>query len=209
MRPILDGLLTGLLLQLALGPVFFYIVGITLDSTVVNVLCAIIAVTIVDFFYIWLAIIGVANIIQRDRFSTIIRVLGSLILILFGAAIMHKGVVGVTQPQFTLEGAWTPIKSFTSCFVLTISSPMTIVFFSGIFSTKAIEKGYQKDQLYYFGFGTGSATFFFLTLSMLAIHFVKSGISNTIIQVMYCIVGIVLIYYGVTRSRVFLPKKEN
>lgn len=205
----LDGLLTGLFLQFSLGPVFFYIVGITLDSTIVNALFAIAAVTIVDYFYILLAIIGVAKLIQRDRFRVVCGVFSSLILVLFGVAMIYKGGVELAQTQLTGGEDWTPLKSFSSCFVLTILSPMTIVFFTSIFSAKAIDKGYQKGQLYSFGFGTGFATVLFLTLSMFTIHLLKTNIPSPIIQSMNCIVGIVLIYYGVTKGRTILVRKSE
>ena len=44
MTPLLNGMLTGLFLQLALGPVFFYILGITMTGSYINSLSGILAV---------------------------------------------------------------------------------------------------------------------------------------------------------------------
>lgn len=59
--PFFDGLIAGLFLQLALGPVFFYIHGIALDSTFGDVLFAVSAVTLVDYLYIILSIVIVED----------------------------------------------------------------------------------------------------------------------------------------------------
>ena len=52
MTPLLNGMLTGLFLQLALGPVFFYILGITMTGSYINSLSGILAVTLADYIYI-------------------------------------------------------------------------------------------------------------------------------------------------------------
>lgn len=45
----LKGLITGLILQIAIGPIFFLIVNITLQKTLLDGLSAVVAVTIVDY----------------------------------------------------------------------------------------------------------------------------------------------------------------
>lgn len=62
-----NGLITGLLLQLAVGPVFFFIINLTIQKTVIDGLAAVMAVTIVDYFYITLSIIGVGTMLEKRR----------------------------------------------------------------------------------------------------------------------------------------------
>jgi threonine/homoserine/homoserine lactone efflux protein len=66
MVSVFNGLFTGLLLQFAVGPVFFYILGITMDSSYFNSLCAIAAVTLVDCFYITLSLLGIGKFLHKD-----------------------------------------------------------------------------------------------------------------------------------------------
>ena len=200
MKPLLNGMLTGLFLQLALGPVFFFILGITIDSNYINSLFAIMAVTIADYVYIILSLIGIGKLLQEDKIKTIFGAVSSIILILFGAMILYKGLVFINNTEQISSIAWTPINSFTSCFVLTISSPLTIVFWTSIFSAKAIEKKYKNKQLVLFGIGTGASTFLFLSLTMMILSLLKSNIPSMIVQILNCIVGLLLIYYGITRT---------
>ena len=211
MGPFFSGILTGIFLQLAIGPVFFYVLGITVDSNYANSLSAILGVTLADYFYIILSLIGVGRILQQDKIKKVFGVASSVMLILFGAMILYKGLSlsGVDQPVKAF--VWTPVKSFVSCFVLTISSPLTIVFWTSIFTTKAIEKNYMKRQLVVFGFGTGFSTFLFLGLTMAGIILLKANIPAMFILGMNCTVGVLLMYYGITRSVNFLrgPVKEG
>jgi threonine/homoserine/homoserine lactone efflux protein len=199
MTPLFNGMLTGLFLQLAVGPVFFYIFGITVDSNYVNGLSGILAVTMVDYIYIVLSLIGIGRLLQEDRIKKIFGRVSSIILTLFGLMMLYKGLLFINGAEQVKSIAWTPVNSFTSCFILTASSPLTIVFWSSVFSAKAIEKNYKKKELVIFGIGTGLSTFFFLSAAMLILSVLKSGIPNLMVQVLNCIVGLVLIYYGITR----------
>ncbi len=209
MKTLFDGVLTGLFLQLALGPVFFYILGITVDSNFTNSLFAILAVTLADYIFIILSLYGIGKLLQKDKIKTIFGIFSSLILMIFGLMIFYKGFIFIDNvgPLNSIE--WTPLKSFTSCFILTISSPLTIVFWGSIFSAKAIEKKYGKRQLVIFGIGAGASTCLFLTFTMMMLSVFKSGIPNMIVQALNCIVGLVLIYYGIIRTVKTVSKNKK
>jgi len=196
---LLDGMLTGMFLQLAIGPVFFYILSITMDSSYINSLFGILAVTLADYIYILLSMIGIGKLLQKKGIKKKFGVISSFILVLFGLMILHKAIAGISDTAHAFS-AWTPLSSFTSCFILTVSSPLTIVFWSSIFSAKAIEKNYQKNQLVIFGIGTGLSTFVFLSVCMWILSLLKSGIPAWIVQILNCIVGGVLIWYGIIRA---------
>ncbi|MDD9303376.1 MAG: LysE family transporter [Desulfobacter sp.] len=197
MKPLIDGMLTGLLLQLALGPVFFYILGITMDSNYMNSLSAIFAVTLADYIFIVLSLIGIGPFFQSEKVKIWVGMTGAIVLILFGSLIFYKGFMVFSGPKPLME--WTLVNSFTSCFALTISSPLTIVFWGSIFSAKAIEKRYKQKQLVIFGLGTGASTFIFLSLTMMILSFLKSEIPHVAVQILNCSVGLALIFYGTQR----------
>ena len=58
-----NGLVTGLFLQLAVGPVFFYIINLAIQRTIFDGLLGVLAVTIVDLFYISLAFFGIGKLL--------------------------------------------------------------------------------------------------------------------------------------------------
>ncbi|EMS77130.1 lysine exporter protein LysE/YggA [Desulfotignum phosphitoxidans DSM 13687] len=114
-----------------------------MDSDFINSLSGILAVTLVDYIYIILSLIGIGKLLQKNGIKKKFGITGSVILVLFGLMILHKGIAGISETAHVVS-VWTPLSSFTSCFILTISSPLTIVFWSSIFSAKAIEKNLSE-----------------------------------------------------------------
>lgn len=205
-----DGIITGLFLQFALGPVFFYILGITMDSDAINSLSAVLAVTLADYIFIVLSLLGVGKLLQEDKKKRLFGLISSALLILFGVMILYKGIMfEATHAHGAGSMAWTPVRSFTSCFILTISSPLTIVFWGSIFSAKAIEKGYLKNELVLFGLAAGASTFIFLFSVMTGLSFFKSAIPPGLVQMLNCGVGLLLITYGITRTATISSKNKD
>lgn len=201
------GLITGLFLQLAIGPVFFYIINLTLQRTIFDGLIAALAATIADYFYITLSIIGIGKILQKKKFNKIFVIISSTILIIFGALIIRNAIIGLTT---SIEiNSSNLLSSFVSVLILTLSSPLTIVFFTGLFTAKAIEYKYTKNQLYLFGLAVGSATLLFMGTSVIIFSLLKETIPLIVIQSLNIIVGIVLIGYGLIRIiKTYTPQQQ-
>lgn len=194
-KAVRNGLMTGLVLQLAVGPVFFFIINLTLQKTIFDGLVGALAVTTVDYFYITLAILGVGEILQKKKVKKVFGIISSIVLMIFGALLIKgisTGGYSVTEQVKTMS----LFSSFTSVFVLTISSPMTIVFFTSLFTAKALEYNYAKKELFLFGLGTGSATFLFMGTSVVLFSLLGGAIPSLLIQVLNGIVGCLLIGYG-------------
>jgi threonine/homoserine/homoserine lactone efflux protein len=210
MRPYLNGLLTGLFLQLSIGPVFFFIFGITLESNYLNSLSAILAVTIVDYLYISLSIFGVGKLLEKPKVNIVLGIIGSLVLIVFGIITLVNSFRTINIGFTDNTSNWNIYNSFSIVFFLTLSSPLTIIFWSSVFVSKAIENNYIKNQLIFFGIGAGFSTFVFLSLTMLIISLIKTNIPLFIIKTLNIFVGITMIFYGVIRFiKVVKPKNAS
>ena len=193
-----NGLLTGLLLQLAIGPVFFFIMNLTIQRTFLDGLMGVLAVTIVDYFYITLAILGLGKILEKKQVKQIFGVISSIVLIIFGAIII-RDIIG-SDPSTAVETASTNLlTSFTAVFLLTISSPLTIVFFTSLFAAKAVEYNYTNRELFIFGLATGSATFIFMGSSVILFALIGEVIPILLVRTLNLLVGILLIGYGMVR----------
>jgi len=196
---ILNGFFAGLLLQVALGPVFFFILNIALQKTLADGLFAALAVTLVDYIYISLAILGIGKLLEKKRIKFILGIISSVVLAIFGI-VMITSITEVTANTIS-DGTVNSdyFSSFLSAFILTISSPLTIVFWTSLFATKAIEKQYIKKQLVLFGISAGLATLIFLGLSVIVFSFIKLSTPIIIIKILNTMVGILLMIYGVIR----------
>ncbi len=146
---LLKGFITGLILQAAIGPVFVFILNISLQYGLLNGLSAVLGVTVVDYLYIILAIAGVGKILEIKKIKRIFTVLSSAVLVVFGVLLLENGIQFSMNGSFSVKEA-TVISSFLSTFILTVSSPLTIVFWASIFTNKTIEYSLCKKELVFF-----------------------------------------------------------
>lgn len=189
------GMATGMLLQLAVGPVFMFIVNTVFQYGRVNGLAAVTGVTIADYIYIFMAVSGVAVLFNNAKLKKKTAVISSVVLIGFGILILIKDR-GLIENRI-ITGNITILKSFFYAFFLTISSPLTIIFWTGIFSIKAEQYKMKFNELLCFAAGAGAATFLFLSMVVLILSSVKEGIPRTVLDIMNSIAAIIIISFGV------------
>lgn len=195
MKEFRNGLLTGLTLQLAIGPVFFFIINLALQKTFFDGFAGVLGVTLADYIYIFLALFGIGKILEHQKYKKIFGIVGSIVLILFGGFII-RGIIGGASINNAVSNTASILTSFSSVFFLTISSPLTIVLFTSVFAAKALELKLTKKGLLLFGLGTGFATFLFMGSSMIIFSLIKETISLLLVQILNGIVGSLLIGYG-------------
>jgi threonine/homoserine/homoserine lactone efflux protein len=198
MKVFKNGLLTGLVLQLAIGPVFFFIINLVFQKTILDGFVAVLAVTIVDYFYITLAILGIGKLLENTKVKKAFGIISSIVLIIFGLFII-KNITNINIPNTININSTSLFSSFVSTFFLTISSPMTIVFFTSLFAAKTVEYNYTKRELFIFGFATGLATLIFMGSSVILFSLIKETIQTILIQTLNLIVGGLIVLYGVLR----------
>lgn len=204
MKPFRNGVLTGLALQIAIGPVFFYIMNLNLQKTIFDGLIGSVGVMLGDYFYIALSILGVSKILENKKVERVFAVASSIVLAILGIWMISKGLHTFT----TSVNAMTPslFSSFITCLFLTISGPISMVLFTSIFTARAAEFNYTEKDLVKFGVGVGLATGIFMASSSVVFSIVKGTIPILLIQIMNIIVGCVLIGYGGVRLVKVLKK---
>lgn len=190
-----SGLIIGLALQLAIGPVFFYIINLTLQKTTLDGLVAVLGVTLGDYVYITLGVLSIGELFKKGKIKKIFGIISSVVLIIFGIFII-KNIFGVNISNDVDVNSISLFSSFVSTFILTISSPLTIVLFTSLFTSKAVEYNFSKKQLFIFGFGTGMATLLFMGISVILFSLIKETVPIFLIQILNLIVGCLLIGYG-------------
>lgn len=195
----LNGFSTGLLLQFAIGPVFFYIMNISIQRTTVDGLFSVLAVTLADYCYIFLAIAGIGKFLEGIKREKAVGIVSGVVLVFFGILIILSSQNTFASQSQSLLTQSNYLYSFISAFILTISSPLTIVFWMGLFATKTIESNYTTKELVIFGLAAGLATLVFLSLSIILISLFKNAIPDFVIRPVNICVGIVLICYGAIR----------
>ncbi len=171
--------------------------NLVLQGSFADGVAGVIAVTLVDYFYITLAIFGIGKLLENKKVKKIFEIISSAVLAIFGIIIIKSVLAGTDTSSVIISASI--FSSFASVFLLTISSPMTIIFFTSLFTAKALEHNYTKKELLIFGLGTGFATFLFMGLATTIFSLIKESVPLLLVEVLNSVVGGLLIGYGVMR----------
>ncbi len=196
MSAIINGLSTGLFLQLAVGPVFFFVANLALQRSAWDGFAGVLGVTLADGLYITLAILGAGKLLERERVKAAFAVIGAGLLFAFGIIIVSGVMRGQGAIPLATVNTANLLASFLSAFSLTLSNPMTIVFFVSLFAVKAAKHRYARKDVFFFGLGTGLATFVFMGGAVCLFTFIKASVPDALVQILNLFVGLLLIVYG-------------
>lgn len=194
---ILKGFRFGMLLQLAVGPMCLMVFNTSTTYGFVYGLHLVFAIALIDALYIALSCVGVASIISKEKIKVIVKLIGCLVLILFGVNTI-SGAFGLSLlPRIALLSNASSEDLFVQGLLLTASNPLTIIFWSGVFSTQIIESKWNRKQLFLFAIGCVLATIIFLTAIAILGSILSSFLPQIIVKFLNVAVGIVLIYFGI------------
>ncbi|MFT3985358.1 MAG: LysE family transporter [Lachnospiraceae bacterium] len=194
---VLKGLRFGMLLQLAIGPMCLMVFNTSTTNGFIYGLQLVLAIAIIDALYIALSCVGVAAIINKAKVKAAIKLVGCLVLVLFGVNIISGVFDFAFLPHIVLFSSTSSENLFFQGLLLTASNPLTIIFWSGMFSTQMIENKWNKRQLFFFALGCVMATIIFLTAVAFLGSILSGFLPQLIVQFLNAAVGIVLIFFGI------------
>lgn len=195
---VLRGYRFGLLLQIAVGPVFLFVLKTATESGVLAAEAAVVAATIVDAIYVTLAIIGVGLFLDKPKVKDILRYFGTFILVYFGVgSILGSFGIHIIPGFGNILLSANISSAFIISIILTASSPLTILFWTGVFATKMTQKSYNKTDMKMFGFGAVLSTLTSLGAVGLAAGLLHPIMTQKIISMLNILVGIIISVFGV------------
>lgn len=192
----------GMLLQIAIGPVCLLILQTAIASGFSTAESGVLAVVLVDALFIFAAIWGIGMLFNRfPQTKAVLKIFGGIVLILFGLSSILS-VFGISLlPGLNLNAHANNQSFFFTMLLLTLSNPLTILFWAGVFSTKLAEANFQRSQAYAFGSGAVLSTAAFLSLVSFLGSLANAYISSTFTQILNFIVGLVLVGFGLYTMR--------
>ena len=201
MKRYLDGLRFGMLLQLAIGPMCLLVFNTAKNTGFINALYLIGAIALVDAFYICLAGLGASRLLAKEQIKNSINVIGAGVLCLFGINVILEAVGNDAILSLSLNSDARSI--FVQGLILTLSNPLTIVFWGTILTKKMMEEKFQQMDLFVFSVGLVSATVFFLSGIAALGTGMKEFLPDMISDGMNIAIGVMIIYFGI---KMFLRK---
>ncbi|MFZ5965668.1 MAG: LysE family translocator [Bacillota bacterium] len=194
---VFKGFTFGMLLQFAIGPICIFIFQTASLRGFYIAETGVLGVVLIDGLYILAGILGIASIIERKKMKSSLKIFGAAILFVFGLSTVLNQFNISFLPSLSVQNMSDSNSVFFHAIILTASSPLTIIFWAGVFSTKIAEENMKRNDVYAFGFGALMSTMFFLTLIALAGSFSKTFFPSYVIQIMNLMVGVLLIYFGI------------
>ncbi len=194
---LIKGFKFGMLLQIAVGPVCLFIFGSSVENGFWQAMQGVAAVTLVDSLFIIGAILGMAAILEKkEGAKTFFKYFGASILILFGLQTL-LGVFGLSiLPDINLFRSVSSGSAFPKVLLLTLSNPLTIMFWAGVFSSKIVEDGLGRKEMYLFGAGAVLSTLLFMTFVSALGSVAGIFIPEAAMSVLNGLVGLILIGFG-------------
>lgn len=204
MKKYLDGLKFGMILQLAVGPMCLMVFNTAKNVGFLVAFTLVLAIASVDAFYIILASLGVSKILDKPEIKKAFKIIGSLVLIIFGInTVLNVFNINII-PGLNLKP--TSSNIFIQGLILTLSNPITIVFWGSVLTTKIIEDKLNKKELSVFSTGLVSSTLIFLTFVAVLGRMLSSFMPENISNIMNIIVGILIVFFGI---KMLLKKEED
>lgn len=197
-----SGFKFGLLLQVAVGPVFLYILNLSLSSSFLHTLNGIIGIVVADSFYIVLALFGMAKIFTKKN-QNLLNKIGSLILITFGLNLLLRNF-NIPVDDLLSNHKISLGSSFLNGIILTLSNPLSIVFWLGVFSERLGDNNFKENS--FFAFGSVLSTFVFLFCLSLISKIILPFISTWWLSKLNIFVGIFFLYFG--GKRIIIRKSK-
>ncbi|MEN1760303.1 LysE family transporter [Anoxynatronum sibiricum] len=198
----------GMLLQIAVGPICLFVFQTAVSHGFPAAMAGVTGVTLIDALFILAAIQGLGTLLQRsNRIKKALQTIGAFILIVFGISII-TGTFGLSiLPSVTFLSLHTVTHPFFKALLLTLSNPLTILFWAGVFSTKMIEDELRLGDMYLFGFGAVLSTVFFLSMVAAIGHSVNAVLPVLLLTGLNVFIGLVLIFLGIRAFRNASNKK--
>lgn len=195
-----QGLRFGLMLQFAVGPVCMLVLSTSVERGFGPALSLIAAVTLADALYIGLSSLGAAALLRKPSVQRKARLFGGLVLIVFGAQLALNAFVIPLFPSVRLFSAGSGAGLFAQGLLLTLSNPLTILFWSGLLSAKVADNHWSGKSLLCFCIGCVLATVLFLTVIALMGSLLTGRITDGVMRTLNGVVGCALIWFGLRMS---------
>jgi threonine/homoserine/homoserine lactone efflux protein len=156
-----QGLAFGMLLQIAVGPVCLGVLQKGLAGKLRPALLMVVGVALADALYIALAMLGVAALFEVGALRVALALGGAVTLAYFG----WRTIRSAADPVRPASGGDSGLGSLRYGFLLTLTNPLTALFWTGVFAGLAASSfGADRAAAIAFGAGCVAATLVFLSV---------------------------------------------
>lgn len=196
MNPLLflNGLVFGILVSIPMGPIGVVCVQRTLQKGRLSGFISGLGAAIADTFFATIAGFGIGffvSFFNKNHF--ILMIFGGVLLIVLGAKLFFSKTIKQLRAKKT---STTYLGDFVSVFLLTLTNPITIIFFGGVFASSGIlEQGLYNISFVTLGIFAGALFWWFLLTTL--VNFFRDRFRLRILFWINKGAGIMIMFFGI------------
>lgn len=191
----LQGIIPGLILSVAIGPVFFMLITTSLNNGFRKAMVLEAGIIIGDAFCILLAVLGLQAILSKEEYRQGLTITGGIILILFGFFSWKKAGQAVIEGKESV-GLVSNFKLFWKGFFFNISNPSVVFFWMAAVGIAINEFKNDKTKVIPYFAATLLTVFMIDVLKAFMAFRVKKFLSPENLTKMNRIAGLAIFIFG-------------
>jgi threonine/homoserine/homoserine lactone efflux protein len=199
MEIVLKGIISGLVLAVLVGPVFFTLLQTSIERGFVSGMYVAIGIAISDSLYIAASYLGLSGLFNSESFQVYLSYVGGFIILSFGIYylfIKSRKPLNFNQTEHVKERS--PLRLIAKGFVINGFNPMVLLFWIGTISIATGELGYTKTSEAITFLGSIIITVFVTDLIKAKLaDKLRLILTPTIVKGMNIILGLVMFGLGV------------
>ncbi len=196
MLAVIKGIILGLTMSLLLGPALFSLLQTSIYTGKRAGVFLALGISLSDTTIIYLAYLGILQLLNTKSNFLIIGVIGGLILISFGLYTYLKKVIIDEEKKLIRSPMASPITYVGKGFFLNFMNPFVWFFWITAMVTVSASFGNKLDVLYFFG-GTIITVFSTDLLKVFISDKIKERLNDKLLVRVNRFVGIVLMFFGI------------
>lgn len=146
MDVILNGIISGLVLALLIGPVFFTILQTSIERGFGSGVFVAVGVSLSDAFYITLTYMGVYQLFDHGNFRLYLAYFGGVVLLIFGTYylfVKSRQMRHFDPEKIRVKSPWRLVGKG---FIINGLTPMVLIFWLGTVGLATTKLGYSTPQ---------------------------------------------------------------
>lgn len=197
MEIVLKGVLSGLVLALLVGPVFFTLLQTSIERGFLSGVWVAVGISLCDTLYITLSYLGLSRFFTNPDVQVYLSYGGGFILFCFGAYYLFIKSRRLTNFNLEHVEERSPLRLLSKGFIMNGLSPMVLIFWIGTVGIATTDFGYSTP-------GTAIVFFGSIVLTVFGTDILKAKLADKLrtllttrlIRLMNFILGIVLLLFG-------------
>ncbi|MDA0193840.1 MAG: LysE family transporter [Bacteroidetes bacterium] len=189
----IKGLLFGMGLMLAMGPVFFTVVQTSLQRGFKTAAMVAIGVMLSDVFYISLAFFGLSK-IDSDEFRVFLGLCGGVIMLIYGLVLISKKV---EKSKIDLLEDDNILKYLAKGWLINFLNPFIPIFWIGVVGIAQINYGKESIENFFFFSGIVVMVYSSDILKSFLANRLRTVVTPALILNLNKALGFILIAFGI------------